>query len=177
MPTIARLSLRSLTALTLLTGLALPAVAQEAPIKIAVVNLDAVVAQSPGGKALQVRLEQFQQQAQVEIEALVGAARDLRERATQGANSLSAEQLAELQRQFEDKQLQMTRMRDDKTREGQKIQNEGLAAIEQQLGPVFDKLRTENGYDLILNNVAGVVVMTGPRVDITQLVLDRLNNP
>jgi outer membrane protein len=150
--------------------------AQEAPIKIAVVDLELVVAQSPAGKALNAQLEKFQQQVQAEIESMGTKAKDIRQRVADGVNSLSEEKLAELQKQYEDEMIKIKRMRDDKTREGQKMQSEGLREIEKQLEPVFEKVRDEGGYDLILNRVPGVVVMAGQRVDITQKVIERLNS-
>ncbi|NNM29822.1 MAG: OmpH family outer membrane protein, partial [Akkermansiaceae bacterium] len=57
--------------------------------------------------------------------------------------------------------------------EGQKMQTRGLQGIEAALGPVFEKLRKDGGYDLILNNTPGVVIMVGERVDITPLVIAR----
>ncbi len=168
---------RSWTVLSVLAVFALlahPAGAQEPPLRIAVVNLDAVVAQSPAGKALQAKLEKFQQDTQAQGEAKATAARDIQKQLVNGANSLSEDRLAELQKQFEDAQIDIRRFRDDKQREGEKMQNEGLAEIERQLQPVFEQIRDEGGYDLILNNVPGVVVMVGPRVEITRQVLDRL---
>ena len=85
------------------------------------------------------------------------------------------EKLAELQKQWEDAQIGIRRYRDDKQREGQKIQAEGLREIEKQLQPVFEKIRDESGYDLILNNVPGVVVMANEKVDITAMVVERFN--
>ena len=166
-------------ALTLFLTLAalistLPAGAQDAPVRIAVVNLDFIVAQSPGGRDLQARLEQFQRDVQAQADVINAAALDIRQRMTDGVNTLSEEKLAELQKQLEDKQIELRRFRDDKQREGQKMQNEGLQQIERQLEPVFEKIRDEGGYDLILNNVPGVVVMAGPRVDITQKVVEAL---
>ncbi len=160
-----------LLALALASG---SAVAQETPAKIAVVNLDYIVTQSPAGKALQAKLEAFQNQVQVQAEALNNEAKDLRQRMVEGANSLSEEKLAEMQKAFEDKTISIRRFRDDKQREGQKMQEEGLREVEAQLEPVFTAIRDEGGYDLILNNVPGVVVMVSQRVDITQKVLDKL---
>lgn len=151
-----------------------PSVAQEGPLNIAVVDLDIVVARSPAGQQLQAQLEAFQTQAQTEAEAMSNAARDIRQRIADGVNSLSEEKLSELQKQYEDKQIEIRRFRDDKQREGQKIQNEGLQQIEKQLEPIFEKIRDDNGYDLILNRVPGVVVMAGERVDITQMVIETL---
>ncbi|MCP4661404.1 MAG: OmpH family outer membrane protein [bacterium] len=149
--------------------------AQESNIKLAVVDLDRIVALSAAGKELQTRLEKFQQDVQVEAEVMSNEAKEIRQRLVDGANSLSDEKLAELQKQLEDKTIAMRRLRDDKQREGQKIRAEGLREIERLLQPIFEKIRDEENYDLILNNVPGVVVMANERVDITQKVVDRLN--
>lgn len=153
---------------------ALPATAQDA-VKIAVVDLDLVVAQSPLGQDLAKKLESFQTTAQSEAETMQNAARDLRNRVAEGANSLSDEKLTELQKEYEDKMIAIRRFRDDKQREAQKMQTEGLRKIEEQLEPVFEQVRSEGNYDLILNRVPGVVIMAGDRVDITQQVIERLN--
>ncbi|MBZ0112108.1 MAG: OmpH family outer membrane protein [Thermoanaerobaculia bacterium] len=169
--------LRSFAALSLLSISALPLLAQDAPLKIAVVDLDLIVSESPAGKALEAKLQDFQKQARAEFDAMNEKARGIRQRLTDGANSLAPEELANLQKQFEDEQLKIRRLGDDKTREGQKMQSEGLQQIEKQLEPIFQSIRDENGYDLILNRVPGVVVMVGERIDITQKVIDRINAP
>lgn len=165
---------KSLLSLSLMLA-ALPVLAQDGAIKIAVVDLEVIVAQSPAGKELEGRLDKFQQQVQAEIDAMNTKAKDIRQRLADGVNSLSEDKLAELQKQFEDEQIKMKRLRDDRTREGQKMQTEGLRDIEKQLEPIFKVVRDEGGYDLILNRVPGVVVMAGERVDITQKVIERLN--
>ncbi len=155
-------------------SLATGAGAQEA-INIVVVDLERVVAQSAAGKALQEQLVKFQEDVKAEGEAKAAAARDIRQRIADGANSLSEDKLNQLQKDYEDATIDIRRFQDDKQREGQKMQTEGLREIEKQLQPVFEKIREEGGYDLILNNVAGVVVMANDKVDITPLVVERLN--
>lgn len=162
------------SALVLALASALPAAAQQAPLKIAVVNLDVVALESPAGKEMQAKLEAFQQAAQAELQALKDEADEVRRRATEGANSLSQERLAELQKEFQDKAIELQRMQDDKNREGQAMQTESLKAIEQQLEPVFREISQEQGLDLILNYTPGVVIMAGQRVDITRQVIERL---
>lgn len=166
---------KPLLTLALTCLVAVPALAQETPIKIAVVDLDVVVAQSPAGKELNSKLEKFQQQVQAEIDVMTNRAKELRQRLADGVNSLTEDKLAELQKQFEDEGIKMKRLKDDKTREGQKMQNEGLRDIEKQLEPIFKQVRDEGGYDIILNRVPGVVVMASERVDLTQKVIDKLN--
>jgi Skp family chaperone for outer membrane proteins len=169
--------LRSFAVLTLLSIPSVPILAQDTPIKIAVVDLDLIVSESPAGKALEAKLDSFQNQTRAEFEALNEKALSIRQRLTEGVNSLAPEELASLQKQFEDEQVKIRRLSDDKTREGQKMQSEGLQQIEKLLEPIFKSIRDENGYDLILNRVPGVVVMAGERIDITQQVIDRISAP
>lgn len=152
-----------------------PLLAQEAPIKIAIVDLEAVVAQSKQGQDLQARMEGFQQQVQQEMTTLNQQANELRQRLADGANSLSESRLAELNKEYEDATIALRRFRDDKQREGQKLQEESLREIEGLLEPVFEQVRAEMGFDLILNNVPGVVLMAGERVDITAMMVERFN--
>jgi outer membrane protein len=148
--------------------------AQEAPLKIAIVDLERVVTQSAQGQALQKKLEQFKAETQALLDARAAEGQALRKQITDGANSLSETRLGELQKQMEDLQITIRRLQDDKQREGQKMQNDGLRQIEIAIEPVIRQLRDEHDLDLILNNVPGVVVMAGPRLDITQEVVDRL---
>ncbi|MCP3957804.1 MAG: OmpH family outer membrane protein [bacterium] len=156
----------------LLTG---SAVAQEKPVNIVVVDLERVVGQSAAGQALQGQLAKFQEEVKTEGELKAETTRSIRQRISDGANTLTEDKLAQLQKDYEDATIDIRRFQDDKNREGQKMQTEGLREIEKQLQPVFEKIRDEGGYDLILNNVAGVVVMANERVDITQTVIEALN--
>lgn len=163
--------------LVALAVLALPlaGAAQSAPIKVAVVNLDYIVANSSQGKALQARLVAFQQEVRAEGEKKSETARAIRQQIADGASSLSEDRLSELQKGFEDANIAIKRYQDDKQREGQKLQTEGLRKIEAELEPAFKAIRDEDGYDLILNNVPGSVVLASERIDITQKVIERLN--
>lgn len=151
------------------------AAAQDGPIKIAVVDLERVVALSNSGKALQAKLEQFQRDVQAQAEKQKSDMEGLRQRISEGTNSLSEDKLAEMQKQYEDMGIGLRRLRDDKQREGQKIQAEGLKEIEGVLEPVFKKIQEEQGYDLILNYAPGVVVMASAKVDITDSVVALVN--
>ena len=152
-----------------------PAAFPQDQIKIGVVNLDQVLVESNVGKALQAQLDTFTSGVQTEGEAKTASALELRQQIADGANTLSEEKLAELQQEYEAVATEIRRFRDDKQREGQKMQQEGLASVEQQLQPIFEVIRDEGGYDLILNYAPGVVVMLSERIDITAQVVERLN--
>ena len=152
-------------------------VAHAQEYKIAVVNIEAVIANSDAGKSLQSKLQDFRKQATADVKALVDQADAMQKQAQDNAATLSAGKLAELKRGYEDKALEIKRMRQDKQAQGQRIQEQGLKEIEKLLGPVFEKLRAEEGYDLILDSSGQVssIIMYSEKVDISQLVLDRLN--
>jgi Skp family chaperone for outer membrane proteins len=156
------------TAILILAG---AAVAQEAPIRIAVIDLDQLVARSVAGRDLQNKLEEFQQQVQTEGTALADRARATKKLMDDGAISLSQERLAELQAQFEDEGIKVRRFTEAKQREGGKMRDDGLQEIEKKLQPVLDKVQSDGNYDLILNKALGIVVMASDRVDITDAVI------
>ena len=170
-----RIGSKLAVALCAVALLASPAAFAQDQLKIGVVNLDQVLVESNMGKELQTKLDSFTGGVQSEGEAKTETALQLRQQITDGANTLSEERLAELQQQYEDAATEIRRFRDDKQREGQKLQQDGLAAIEEQLQPVFQAIRDEGNYDLILNYAPGVVVMLSDRIDITSQVVERLN--
>ena len=158
-----------------LAPLAQPAMAQEDPIKIAVVNMEQVIARSAAGSALNDKLQAFQNEAQEQIAEQQKAIQEMREKVTEATtNGEDQAQLINLQKQFEDATLQLRRFSDDKQREAQKIRAEGLKEIQAQFDPVFEAIQQEFSYDLILNQQPGVVLMVGDRVNITDMVIERL---
>ncbi len=155
--------------------LAQPVQAQEEPIRIAVVNMEQVIAQSAAGSALNDKLKAFQEEAQQQIAEQQKTIQEMRQKVSDGVNSEDQAQLVNLQKQYEDATLQLRRFfSDDKQREVQKIRAEGLKGIEKQFDPVFEAIQEEFNYDLILNQQPGVVLMVGDRVNITDMVIERL---
>lgn len=148
--------------------------AQDA-VKIGVVNLDQVLVESQAGKDLQGSLDEFSSQVQAEGENKAQATLELRQQITDGASTLSQEKLTEMQGQYEALAADLRKFRDDKQREGQTLQQNGLKEIEQQLQPIFETIRDEGAYDLILNFAPGVVVMMSEKIDITEQVVERLD--
>ena len=171
--TFAFASLLALSALAV-GPVAQPAMAQEEPLKIAVVNMDQVVAESAAGSALNEKLKAFQEEAQGQVQEQQERIQELRQQIADGVNSEDKAQLTNLQKLYEDATVQLQRFRDDKQREANKIRAEGLQEIQQQFNPVFDEIQAEHNYDLVLNKQTGIVLLVGDRVDITQMVIDKL---
>lgn len=154
----------------------LPATAQDdAPLRLAVVDLEAVVSGSAAGLALQAEMEAFRQSVQAEMDRRQLEAGSLRERIAEGGAALPAEQLAGLQQQLDAAMAEIQRYASDQQREIEKLRNRKLGEIERGLQPVFEQIQAESAYDVIFNKTPGIVVMAGERVDITQEVIRRFD--
>ncbi len=165
---------RFATLLSVCLVIATPTLAQEEPFKIGVVNLDAIIAESPGGKELHTKLEAFREEALAETEALKAKANDTQKEIDKGVGVLPDDTLRALEKQLEDAMISLRRHQEEKQREAQKIRSDGLNEIEKQLNPILKEFQTEMGYDLILSNRSGLVLMAGERADIAGQVLERL---
>lgn len=148
--------------------------AQDAALKVGVVDVERVVAESPQGKDLQGRLESFQAEVQAQLDVMQEEARAIRRRISDGGSTLSPERITQLEKEYEDAGIAIRRYRDDKQREAQKMQEQGLRKIEKVLEPVFEQARDEMGLDIILNRVPGVVILISDRVDITDAMIERV---
>jgi outer membrane protein len=146
------------------------ATAQQASSRIAVVDLERVIVSSKEGKALQTRLETFQQEVEAELTARGQALNAMRER----FSAASGTERNELQARFEEARAAAARYQDEKQRESQRIQNEALKPVQDALGPLLNAIREERGLDVILNQSAPAVLVVNPQIDITQTVIDRL---
>jgi Skp family chaperone for outer membrane proteins len=158
----------------LLASAPTPASSQETPVKIGVVDVEQVVAESPQGKDLQARLEAFQAEVQSQLDAMQDEARAIRRRIAEGGSTLSQERVTQLEKEYEDAGIAIRRYRDDKQREAQKLQDQGLRKIEKILEPVFKQAQEEMGLDILMNRVPGVVILTSDRIDITAAMIERV---
>ena len=116
--------------------------------KIAVVNLEYVVAKSPEGKKMQTKLQNFQNEMQAKLSEIKTKLADkknemnqISKKIAEGSNSLSQENLTELEKQYEDLKISLRRFLDDKQRQTQKLQTESLRQVELSLVPVFNKIK------------------------------------
>jgi len=135
-------------------------------MNIAVVNLDSAMAQSAQGRELMQQLSAFQRETQDRIRSFSDDLQQLRRRITQGAATLSTEQLRSLQQEFEKKRIKLQEFQQDKQVEGEQMHRAGLEVIQRKLGPVLEALRNESEYDLIID--AKSVLVMADWVDITK---------
>lgn len=150
-----------------------PAAAQDAPLRIAVLDIDFVAVQSPSGQQLAAEIAAMRQQYGQELATRQAEVNDIQSQIAQVAED-DIEQQRVLQRRYQDALTAFQRYQQDVQAQAQQRQNEGLAKVREEIGPVIEAIMREEGYDLILNTANPAVVMSSERVDITQTVLERL---
>ena len=71
--------------------------------------------------------------------------------------------------------LQMDRLQQDVQQELGARQNELTGEITQQVGLIIEAVGLEQGYSLIFNSMQSGLVFVNPAMDITELIIERLD--
>ncbi|MCB1054098.1 MAG: OmpH family outer membrane protein [Acidobacteria bacterium] len=158
----------------LLTVGAAPAQAQTST-KVAVIDVQQILAQSQSGKTAQAEIERLQAAKRTELEGRSQELAALKKRAEEGTLSLAEDKLAELQKEYEDKAIAFKRAQDDANRELQKKGDALMADIEKKILPVISKIGDEEGYTLIFNKYQSGLLYADDAIDITAKVITRLD--
>ena len=143
--------------------------------KIATIDSDRVVRDSMPGKAMIAELQKVGSEKEAELKVIEDELLALQRRFQEGELSLAEDNLAEIQAQAEEKKRTYDRMVEDAQRDFQKMQEEQVNKIRALMGPIISSLAQDFGYSLILENRQSGLVWVDPRIDITDLAIQRLN--
>lgn len=157
-------------------ALAAPATfAQETAAKVAVINVVQLLEESNAGKEGIDKLKALQKQKTDERNAKQAEAAELRAKITDGQFSLAEEKLADLQKELEEKVIELQRFNDDANRELEKSQQKMLTDIQGKVMPIINAVGKEGGYTMIFNKFESGLVYADDAIDITAEVMERLN--
>ncbi|MFL6237012.1 MAG: OmpH family outer membrane protein [Thermoanaerobaculia bacterium] len=172
-----------------LLGLALagnPAAAQKAaapaaapaasgPVRIAVIDTEKILLSSNAGKKAVADLKKLQEQREKELGARAQELKDLQGKINDGRLSLAQDKLADLSKQYEEKEISLRRAQDDATRELTKQRDAMLAQIDDRVMPVINQVGKELGYTLIFRKFESGLIYADEGVDITNVVIQRID--
>jgi outer membrane protein len=159
-----------------------PAVAQAAPapaasgtIRVAVIDTEKILLSSNAGKKVVADLKRLQEQREKELGARAAELKDLQAKISDGRLSLAQDKLADLSKQYEEKEIAIRRAQDDATRELNKKRDEMLAQIDQRVMPVINQVGKDLGYTLIFRKFESGLIYADEAIDITSTVIQRLD--
>jgi outer membrane protein len=157
-------------------ALATPMFAQNAPARVAVIDVQKVLTQSASGKAAYEKLKSMQEERIAKAKQLDEDARKLETDITTKRISLSEDKLAEMQKQLADKRITIQRYAQDADREIGEARDRELQALEARIKPVIDGIGKEMGLAAIFNKFESGLVYASDAVDITDTVIQRFNS-
>jgi outer membrane protein len=146
------------------------------PIKIAVIDTEKILLSSQTGKKALADLKKLQEQKEGEIRVKAQELKDLQTKISEGRLSLAQDKLADLGKQYEEKEITLRRFQDDATRELNKRRDEILGQIDQRVMPVINQAGKEMGYTLIFRKFESGLIYADEAIDITNAIIQRLDS-
>lgn len=164
--------LRPIVAAALLTAVAWPsaALAQDAPLRVAVVDVQRLLTDSEPGRQRSATIEALRVQLQSEGERLQAEAAALRQRIEEAGGVDPA-----LQQQLDQKAAELTAFSERATRDLSQRSQAALAELDQIVMPAIQAIGDEGGYTLVFRKFDSGLVYVAPHVDITDQVIARVN--
>ncbi|HXG57698.1 MAG TPA: OmpH family outer membrane protein [Thermoanaerobaculia bacterium] len=159
-----------------IAAFAAPMFAQSAPSRVAVIDVQKVLATSTAGKAAYERLRKMQEERMARAKKMEEEIQTLENEIATKRLSLSEEKLGELTKQASDKKIAMQRYAQDADRELGEARDKELAALEQKIKPVIDAIGKEMGLAAIFNKFESGLVYASEAIDITDTVIKRFND-
>ena len=156
-------------------ALALPMFAQNAPARVAVIDVQKVLTTSTAGKAAYEKLKKLQEERIEKAKQMDEDARKLDADIASKRVSLSEDKLADMQKQLAEKRIAMQRYAQDADREIGEARDRELAALEGKIKPVIDGIGKEKGLAAIFNKFESGLVYASDAIDITETVIQRFN--
>lgn len=145
------------------------------PIKIAVIDTEKILLSSQAGKKALADLKKLQEQKETEVRGKAQELKDLQTKISEGRLSLAQDKLADLSKQYEEKEIALRRLQDDATRELNKKRDEMLGQIDERVMPVINQAGKDLGYTLIFRKFESGLIYADEAIDITNVIIQRLD--
>ncbi len=143
-------------------------------IKIAVIDIERIAAESNAGKALFSSLKAENDKIQEEVAKREQEIRDMSTKLN--SEILSQDAKVRLQRDIERKRTDAQRWLQDQQQDFEAKRQEGEAKFQESLEPIVRAVATENQIGLIIRATPGLTFVLDPALDISQLVVQKLDS-
>jgi outer membrane protein len=157
-------------------ALAAPMLAQSAPARVAVIDVQRVLANSAAGKTASERLKKMQEERMAKAKQMDDEMQKLDADINTKKLSLSEEKVAEMQKQLSDRKIAAQRYAQDAEREMGEARDRALMELENKIKPVIDALGKEMGLAAIFNKFESGLVYASEAIDLTDTVIKRFND-
>ena len=153
---------------------AIPVLAQ-APSRVAVIDVNRVLAESAAGKAAYAKLKTVQEGHVNRMKALEDEVKKLEADYQQKRLSLSEENLTTLEKTISDKRVGLQRYGQDAERDLQAQRAQTLKTLNDRIMPLVEEVGKEMGFAMIFNKYESGLVYASDAVDITNVIVQRVD--
>jgi len=157
-------------------AMAAPMFAQSTPARIAVIDVQRVLASSTAGKQAYDKLKKMQEDRVTKAQKMDEEIKALDNDINTKKLSLSEDKLTDMAKQLSDKRIVMQRYAQDADREVGEARDRTLAELETKIKPVIDALGKEMGLAAIFNKFESGLVYASDAIDITDTVIKRFDS-
>lgn len=161
------------TAMALLgyRGLSAP---QAGAVKLAYINSNEIIAQTPGATEAQATFEREMARWNSEVQALADSLQEMVTAYEQQQIMLSPERRQERQAQIQQKRLEFQQRTADLELVAMRRQRELVQPIYERISNVLMQIQAEGQYTMIFDAAAEALVAADTTLDITSVVIERL---
>jgi len=141
--------------------------------RFAFVNIQRIAGESVEGKASSARLEQLRAKKASDLNDRNRQVEALQ--AKQKSSVMSDDARAQVQRDLDRLQVEITRMTQDAQQELQDMQNELQLEFQRKIQPIIQQVATERSIQLLFSQLDSGLVWTDPALDLTLEVIRRFD--
>jgi Skp family chaperone for outer membrane proteins len=163
-----------LALMVLVPGIAPVGAQQAEPSRIGVFDPETVWKLTEIGKKYNADLSEARDKLQADIDKKQAEIDAVRDKLRQQQASLSDDKAAQMQKDIQNRVIELNRLNDDATREMKSQLGEVQNRFQQMLLETVEAFGKEKNYTLILNK--GVIDYNAPQIDVTQSLIQKFND-
>ncbi len=158
-------------------GLSPVGFAQTSPTKVAIINIQAAIAQSSDGQAAARQLQTNFGSKRTELETMQKEITDLQTQLRNQQSTLSEDARSRLMRSIDDKTKAFNRANEDATADFQQAEQEAINEIGRKIIGVIDEYAKKNSFAVVLDvsSPQTPVLYADAAIDITPAVIELYN--
>ncbi len=149
---------------------------QQAPLRMAFLDLQRIAAESIEGKAASSKVQALTQKKSAELQEKTKALQSNQQKLQQGGAVLSDAARAQTQREIDRLTVEVDRFQEDANAEVQELQQSLQAEFQEKLRPVVDAVVKELAIGLLFSAGDAGAIFVDPSLDITAEVIKRFDS-
>jgi outer membrane protein len=147
---------------------------QQAPVRLAYINSNEVIAETPGASDAQATFDREMARWQAEVKVLEDSLQQMITTYEQQQVMLSPQARQDRQQEIMQKQLEYQQRAADLQQVAQRRQAELVQPIFDKISSALKDIRAERGYTMIFDASAGALLAADTTLDVTALVIEYL---